>query len=169
MSNQSRRQFLKKSARGTLGFFALSVVPTSLLTACSTSQVDMSSMANLGPLEELKKGPFPKKVNYNVSIKDAWVTQERSGFIYIGYDKEKQELLFMSPICTHLGCTAGEANEEQKNNNSETTFYCPCHGGQYDEVGNNIGGPPPRPLDIFEPVIKDGNVYISILSPVERK
>jgi menaquinol-cytochrome c reductase iron-sulfur subunit len=165
MSKQSRRQFLKKSAKGTFGLFALSVVPTSLLTACNTSQVDMSSMANLGSLEDLKKGPFPKKVDYQVSIKDAWVTQEQSGFVYVS--QENEELLIMSPICTHLGCTAANADEEQKNNG--VTFFCPCHGGKYDEYGNNIGGPPPRPLDVFTPVIKDGYVYISVLSPTERK
>jgi menaquinol-cytochrome c reductase iron-sulfur subunit len=57
----------------------------------------------------------------------------------------------------------------RKGKSNDISFYCPCHGGQYDELGNNIAGPPPRPLDIFEPVIKEGNVYISILSPVERK
>lgn len=66
----------------------------------------------------------------------------------------------------HLGCSAGYADEQQKAEGM--TFYCPCHGGEYDELGNNIGGPPPRPLDVFQPVIKDGNVYISVLSPIER-
>jgi menaquinol-cytochrome c reductase iron-sulfur subunit len=48
-------------------------------------------------------------------------------------------------------------------------FYCPCHGGEYDEFGVNIGGPPPRPLDIFETFIQDGDVYISVLSPKKRE
>nr|WP_253701642.1 hypothetical protein [Bacillus sp. FJAT-27445] len=26
-------------------------------------------------------------------------------------------------------------------------YYCPCHGGKYDNYGFNIGGLPPRPLD----------------------
>ncbi|UPG66278.1 Rieske 2Fe-2S domain-containing protein (plasmid) [Metabacillus endolithicus] len=47
-------------------------------------------------------------------------------------------------------------------------MFCPCHGGKYDEFGINIGGPPPRPLDIFEPIIQDGNVYIPILNAKER-
>jgi menaquinol-cytochrome c reductase iron-sulfur subunit len=166
-SNQDRRQFLKGAAKGTLGLITLSVIPLSL-TACSDEEkVDTSAMANLGPLEEFKKGPFPKKVDYNVSIKDAWVTQEQSGFVYVANDKENNELLIMSPICTHLGCTASESNEQQSKNG--ITFYCPCHGGEYDEHGINIGGPPPRPLDVFKPFIKDGNVYISVLSPMERK
>jgi menaquinol-cytochrome c reductase iron-sulfur subunit len=57
-----RRQFLKVAAKGTLGFITLSVLPLSLAACSSKSQADTSSMANLGPLDELKKGPFPKKV-----------------------------------------------------------------------------------------------------------
>lgn len=33
----------------------------------------------------------------------------------------------MSPICTHLGCIAGEADIEMQDEG--VRFYCPCHGG----------------------------------------
>jgi menaquinol-cytochrome c reductase iron-sulfur subunit len=39
-------------------------------------------MENLGPLSDIEKGAFPKKVNYKVTYKDAWVTQEEEGFVY---------------------------------------------------------------------------------------
>ncbi|WP_458411907.1 ubiquinol-cytochrome c reductase iron-sulfur subunit [Schinkia sp. CFF1] len=167
MGEINRREFLKNATKGTLGLVALSVLPLGL-TACGNKEqkIDTSSMTNLGSLSEIEKGPFPKKVDYVAQIKDAWVTTEQRGFVYVAKDEEKQELLFMSPICTHLGCTAGDANEQQKAEGM--TFYCPCHGGQYDELGNNIGGPPPRPLDVFKPIIQDGNVYISVLSPMKR-
>jgi menaquinol-cytochrome c reductase iron-sulfur subunit len=42
-------------------------------------------------------------------------------------------------------------------------YSFPCHAGSYDKNGINIDGPPPRPLDIFETYIQDGNVYISVL------
>jgi menaquinol-cytochrome c reductase iron-sulfur subunit len=48
-------------------------------------------------------------------------------------------------------------------------FIVHVMGGQYDEFGINVGGPPPRPLDTFESFIQDGNVYIAILNPMERK
>lgn len=44
-------------------------------------------------------------------------------------------------ICTHLGCIP---NWEPENN----VWHCPCHGGKYNACGENIFGPPPRPLDI---------------------
>ncbi|MFD2216537.1 hypothetical protein [Metabacillus endolithicus] len=80
MTQLDRRKFLKKSVKGTMGLLTLSVIPFSL-TACNKDEIDTSALANLGPLEKLKKGPFPKKVNYSTKIKDAWVEQEREGFV----------------------------------------------------------------------------------------
>lgn len=171
MSDLNRRSFLKNASKGTFGLITLSVLPLGL-TACSEGEkktaraADTGSMVNLGKLSELEKGPHPKKVEYVAKIKDAWVTQEQKGFVYVAKDEEKNELLFMSPICTHLGCTVPDANEEQQAQGIR--YYCPCHGGKYDELGLVVGGPPPRPFDIFEPIIQDGDVYISVLSPVKR-
>lgn len=122
-------------------------------------------MANLGPLSELEKGEFPKKVSYKAKIKDAWTEQEREGFVYI--NKKDDSLLIMSLVCTHLGCTIGDAEVNMQKKG--VRFFCPCHGGQYDEYCINVGGPPPRPLDVFDPYIKDGNVYIAVLSPRKRE
>ena len=36
-------------------------------------------------------------------------------------------------------------------------FACPCHGGQYDEQGQRIAGPPIRPLDRFQWEIKNSD------------
>lgn len=163
----NRREFLGKTFKGGAGLFVVSVLPLSL-AACNTGKrsIDTSSMANLGPLTELEEGTFPKKVPYKVSVKDAWVEQQMEGFVYINKNKEDNSLLILSPICTHLGCVAGDAEEGMQN--SGTRFYCPCHGGQYDEYGINVGGPPPRPLDMFESYIQDGNVYIAVLNPIKR-
>lgn len=44
-------------------------------------------------------------------------------------------------ICTHLGCIPAY-------NSSDAKFHCACHGGQFDASGNNIFGPPPKPMTI---------------------
>lgn len=167
MKKYNRRKFISTSIKGTAGLFAISVLPLGL-TACSNEQpINTSAMANLGPLSDIEKGEFPKKVQYKVKIKDAWVEQELEGFVYINKKKEDNSLLIMSPICTHLGCVAGDAEPEMKSDG--IAYFCPCHGGQYDDFGINIGGPPPRPLDVFESYLQDGNVYIAILSPIKRE
>ncbi|MGE0462015.1 MAG: ubiquinol-cytochrome c reductase iron-sulfur subunit [Vicinamibacterales bacterium] len=47
-----------------------------------------------------------------------------------------------SAICTHLDCTV-----QYKADTSQ--IWCACHNGLYDLAGNNVSGPPPRPLDAF--------------------
>jgi hypothetical protein len=40
------------------------------------------------------------------------------------------------------------------------SFVCPCHGGVYDFTGRRVGGPPPRPLDRFYTLVRDGQVLV---------
>lgn len=48
----------------------------------------------------------------------------------------------MSAVCTHLGCIVKWVKEEQ-------LFLCPCHGGRFSPSGAVLGGPPPKPLEIY--------------------
>lgn len=54
----------------------------------------------------------------------------------------------LSLICTHAGCTV---------NYTGSGFYCPCHGGRYNNTGAVTGGPPPAPLTKYT-VSKTGNI-----------
>jgi cytochrome b6-f complex iron-sulfur subunit len=44
--------------------------------------------------------------------------------------------------CVHLGCRVPQCVTSQ-------WFECPCHGSQYNQVGEKKGGPAPRGLDRF--------------------
>jgi len=44
--------------------------------------------------------------------------------------------------CPHLGCRVPECKSSQ-------WFECPCHGSQYNRVGEKKGGPAPRGMDHF--------------------
>ncbi len=48
-----------------------------------------------------------------------------------------------SATCTHLDCIV----EYQK---SEQRIWCNCHNGQYNLNGQNVAGPPPKPLIPFK-------------------
>jgi len=63
--------------------------------------------------------------------------------------------------CTHLGCAVPWVAEENQ-------FHCPCHGSLFNEVGEVIGGPAPRPLDTFPVTIKSGEVWVDTSTPSER-
>jgi len=51
--------------------------------------------------------------------------------------------------CPHLGCRVPECQTSQ-------WFECPCHGSQYNRVGEKRGGPAPRGMDRFAMEVNDG-------------
>jgi len=54
--------------------------------------------------------------------------------------------------CPHLGCRVPECVSSQ-------WFECPCHGSQYNQVGEKKGGPAPRGMDRFAMEVS-GGVFI---------
>lgn len=61
--------------------------------------------------------------------------------------------------CTHMGCPVGLSQGGG--------FVCPCHAGRYDERGQNIGGPPPRPLQPIQ-VEQVGDVLQLVLAGADE-
>jgi cytochrome b6-f complex iron-sulfur subunit len=70
-------------------------------------------------------------------------------------------LLALWQKCTHLGCAVPWVEAENQ-------FHCPCHGSLFNRVGEVIGGPAPRPLDIFPITIKSGEVWVDTSKPTQR-
>jgi Rieske Fe-S protein len=63
------------------------------------------------------------------------------------------ELRAFSGTCTHLSCTVQYRPDIER-------IWCACHNGHYDLTGRNVEGPPPRPLDRYDVVVKDGDVLV---------
>ena len=55
--------------------------------------------------------------------------------------------------CPHLGCRVPECSTSQ-------WFECPCHGSQYNRVGEKKGGPAPRGMDRFGVSVNNGVMVI---------
>ena len=53
--------------------------------------------------------------------------------------------------CVHLGCRVPWCSTSQ-------WFECPCHGSQYNRVGEKKGGPAPRGLDRFAIIVGAGGL-----------
>jgi cytochrome b6-f complex iron-sulfur subunit len=68
--------------------------------------------------------------------------------------RQNNELVALSAVCTHLGCTVAF-------NASENIFQCPCHGGEYDRDGNVIDGPPPKPLERLIIKVEDDKIILA--------
>lgn len=55
--------------------------------------------------------------------------------------------------CTHLACPVYFERQHKR-------LECPCHEGAFDvATGNVLYGPPPRPLDVIEIEMRDGQVW----------
>jgi cytochrome b6-f complex iron-sulfur subunit len=55
--------------------------------------------------------------------------------------------------CVHLGCRVPWCKTSQ-------WFECPCHGSQYNRVGEKKGGPAPRGLDRFVATVDGGVINV---------
>jgi cytochrome b6-f complex iron-sulfur subunit len=60
----------------------------------------------------------------------------------------------LTAVCTHMGCTVAY-------NPATARIECHCHGGVYDpKTGDNISGPPPRPLMKYNVIVAAGSVTV---------
>jgi cytochrome b6-f complex iron-sulfur subunit len=64
------------------------------------------------------------------------------------------ELKAFSAVCTHLNCTVQYRSDLGH-------IWCACHNGHFDVNGQNISGPPPRPLDAFVVNIRGTQIVVS--------
>ena len=66
----------------------------------------------------------------------------------------EQGIVALYQKCPHLGCRVPECATSQ-------WFECPCHGSQYNRVGEKKAGPAPRGMDRF-PITVAGNGDVTV-------
>jgi cytochrome b6-f complex iron-sulfur subunit len=67
--------------------------------------------------------------------------------------KEDQSFAAYSLVCTHLGCIVRWQPPDEE-------FHCPCHAGVFDENGQVLSGPPPRPLPAYKLSEEGGEIFV---------
>jgi cytochrome b6-f complex iron-sulfur subunit len=70
--------------------------------------------------------------------------EDRKLFIF----RDRHGFRAMSAVCTHLRCTTGPFGAPSSKGKASTS-RCPCHGSVFDQSGNVLSGPAPRPLSFF--------------------
>ena len=63
-------------------------------------------------------------------------------------------LIALYQKCPHLGCRVPECETSQ-------WFECPCHGSQYNQAGERMGGPAPRGMDGFAMEVSGGVLTVN--------
>jgi cytochrome b6-f complex iron-sulfur subunit len=167
----SRRQFLNRGIV-TLMSFSLATFGLSLIGFLwPTSAGGFGGKVRLGKISDIRAavragqgasanfGYFPEA--------RCWVTEYPSTAL----EKAKKVTAYTPPIiagmeagfvflyqkCVHLGCRVPNCATSQ-------WFECPCHGSQYNRVGEKKGGPAPRGLDRFTPEIVGDVVTVNTSS-----
>ncbi|HZG72188.1 MAG TPA: ubiquinol-cytochrome c reductase iron-sulfur subunit [Chondromyces sp.] len=159
MSKQrvSRRQFLNYTLTGVGGFMAAGMLMPMVRFAVDPvleAGAESEFHATKQKVDELTNTPV--RVDFSYEQKDAWYTSEVTQTAWV-YKDEKGEVVALSPVCKHLGCTVNwEGDPKHKNQ-----FYCPCHNGLYEKSGKNVPGTPPtKPLDVYPTQVKDGFLHL---------
>lgn len=57
-------------------------------------------------------------------------------------------------VCTHLQCVVAYSSERNR-------IECRCHDGVYSIEGENVSGPPPKPLQALRVTVVEGIVVVS--------
>ncbi|MEE8413260.1 MAG: ubiquinol-cytochrome c reductase iron-sulfur subunit [Dehalococcoidales bacterium] len=153
----SRRQFLSRAWWAAGGLLIV--------------EVSGGLLASLWP--RLKEGSFGTKVKV-ASVEEvkampvgtiAYFPEQR---FYLSHVDSGFLALYRK--CSHLGCVvpwlASDPSEDGLA--AKGRFNCPCHGGIFDRYGLVHSGPPPRPLDLFPIIIKDGEVIVDTGTIIER-
>jgi cytochrome b6-f complex iron-sulfur subunit len=124
VAETSRREFLTVLTGGALAACATG--------AAGASLVFLKPQVTYGPPSKVNVGrPASFTSGSQVALPEAKIVIRRQG----------DKICAISTVCTHLGCTV---------NPTETGFDCPCHGSQYDERGDVIGGPAPKALAWYQ-------------------
>ena len=157
----TRRQFLNRSITG---FFVVGL--SGFGAACIAFLWPklgggFGSAINLGNVDELISEIRDNNGFLYRPEGRMWVTEFPSGAL------EKARQVYSEPElagmeagvvalyqkCPHLGCRVPECVTSQ-------WFECPCHGSQYNQVGEKKGGPAPRGLDRFAMSVSGGSLTV---------
>ena len=110
------------------------------------------SWSDAGSVDEFKTITAPVKKLVQIERLDGWRKTVSEKPVYVTKDAAGQ-LIVLSAVCTHLGCTVPWVDKENK-------FICPCHQAVFDPAGKLLGGPAPRSMDRLNMKVEAGIVKV---------
>jgi cytochrome b6-f complex iron-sulfur subunit len=154
----ARRQFLNRSIVGLMGFSL-----SSFGAACiaflygGAGGGGFGSKITLGKVTDIEAAVDSSNGFFYFPEGRMWVTKfppgslKKAEAVYSGPELAgmRSGLVALYQKCPHLGCRVPQCLTSQ-------WFECPCHGSQYNRVGEKRGGPAPRGMDRFAMEVNDG-------------
>jgi Rieske Fe-S protein len=155
----TRRRFMTGAANGAGAIaVAAATLPALGFALAPVFESHRATWQEVGPLSRYTDfGYVSETITIEPGIGEAGrsiVYVRKHNLAIDGPVKDKYDrVIAISSRCAHVGCPVRWVA-------AASSFVCPCHGGVYDFRGIRTGGPPPRPLDRFYTLIRDGNVLI---------
>ena len=159
----SRRQFFNRATvtlmSASLGGFGAAVIGF----LWTSSSGGFGSKINVGNVDDVigqiraNKGflYFPEARSWITEYPKESLSKGKDAYGHQGpvYSGLESGLIALYQKCPHLGCRVPECKSSQ-------WFECPCHGSQFNRVGEKKGGPAARGMDRFGVSVTNGNVVI---------
>jgi cytochrome b6-f complex iron-sulfur subunit len=146
----SRRQFLNRSILGVSGF-GLSAFGVSIVAFLwPSSSGGFGSKIRIGSVEDVTQkiadgngfAYYPEGRMWVTAYPEAALDKAEQAYTEPELVGMREGFVALYQKCVHLGCRVPQCETSQ-------WFECPCHGSQYNQVGEKKGGPAPRGLDRF--------------------
>ena len=161
----TRRQFFNRSIVTLMGFSISGFGAASLAFLWKPSEGGFGAEIDVGTVDDIKADIETGSGFAYYPEGRMWITRypsEAIGSAQAQYTSTmfsaiqaglEAGLVALFQKCPHLGCRVPECETSQ-------WFECPCHGSQYNRVGEKKGGPAPRGMDRFPMQISGGNVSV---------
>jgi cytochrome b6-f complex iron-sulfur subunit len=140
----TRRLFLGVASVAGLGYAAAISYPVYRYLASPVEQNAATSAVTEVALRDGQKLPPGSALMFKFGSQPAMLIHHRDN-----------TWIALGAVCTHLGCTVQYVP-------ARDVIHCNCHGGEYDpHTGQNIAGPPPRPLKRYVVKLSDEAAVVS--------
>ena len=150
----SRRSFFGGLlAVGSAGMGAILAVPVLRYVLYPLyAKASGTEWSDVGAVSEFTASKEPVLKTITFKQRDGWREIVSTQSVYVSHTADDQ-LVVLSAICPHLGCSVGWHPKQGK-------FICPCHGGEFTANGLHILGPPPRAMDGLSTQVKNGTLQV---------
>lgn len=157
----SRRQFLNRGIWSMAGLGALGFGAGLISFLWPRAEGGFGSKLNLGKISDLKtkiqaaNGFYyvPEGKLYVVSFPISAVPKANQVYQAAELASMQEGVTVLYQKCPHLGCRVPPCLTSQ-------WFECPCHGSQYNQVGEHKTGPAPRGMDHFATSVSAGALIV---------
>lgn len=136
----TRRKFLTLGVFGIAGSIGVAYLGIALRYLIP-QQTTRNTLQDMGPVSDFPVGQAVLKSYNDNGTPDGVYILNYGGGKWAAFDFH----------CTHLQCPVHW---------STPNFYCPCHGSVFNEYGQRIAGPAPRPLYQHYIEVRGGRVLV---------